>query len=150
MRDKAIDFLTKGNRPVFDDEVEPEFKDLFNAFEYVEYPENLRSKGEATINAYFFMGSNFTDDLQDFFDCLQNAGALNVFATIEADDYEELIIMDNNGQAKTLGNEYRKIMKFIDVTDDKDFDDDETIEDDLAEIYQRLEQVKTRYLSEHQ
>jgi len=147
LRNKTADFLTEDSRPIFDDEVEPDYRDLFNALEYTEYPEDLRKVSDKTIHAYFFMGGNFDEDVHYFFNCLHKAGALHAIAAVDADDYEGLIYLDDNGNLNTLGNEYRKIMKFIDVTDDEDLEEDETIEDDLADTYNKLEQIKEKLLS---
>ena len=149
LRDKAAEFLTVGSRPVFEDEVEPEFQSLFNALEYTEYADDLRIDGNTGIHAYFFMGGDFDEDVRYFFKCLHDAGTLNAFAAIEADEFEGLLCMDGNGRIKTLGNEYRKIMKFVDVTDDEELDDEEDTEDDLATFYQRLEQVKKHWMAEN-
>ncbi|HEY9052534.1 MAG TPA: hypothetical protein VIQ03_13365 [Gammaproteobacteria bacterium] len=148
LRDKAAEYLSDSDaRPVFEDEVETEFRPLFNALEYTEYAEDLRKAGETGIHAYFFMGSDFDEDVRYFFKCLHEAGALHAFASIEANEFEGLIYMDAKGSVKTLGKEYRKIMKFADVSDDSEFDDAEE-SDDLAISYARLEQVKAHWLQD--
>jgi len=52
--------------------------------------------------------------------------------------------MDASGKIKTLGNTYRKLMKFTDTCNDEPTDDEEEIDDDLSETYDRLEQVKQK------
>lgn len=149
LRDKTAEFLTDGQRPVFEEDVEPEFRDLFNALEYVEYADDLRKAGDKTLYAYFFLGSDFDEDVRYFFKCLHKAGALHAFAAIDADEFEGLLYMDAKGAIKTLGKAYRKIMQFADVTDDNEIDVTEE-GDDLAISYARLEQVKACLLSEHE
>ena len=56
--------------------------------------------------------------------------------------------MDANGKTKTLGNTYRKLMKFTDTCNDEPTDDEEEIDDDLSETYDRLEQVKRKLISD--
>lgn len=146
LRDKTAEFLTEGTRPIFEDEVEPDYRNLFNALEYTEYPEDLRKISDKTIHAYFFMGGDFDEDISYFFNCLHKAGALHAIAAVEADEFEGLIYLDANGNLITLGNEYRKIMKFTDVTEDEDLDEEET-EDDLGDTYKKLERVKQKLMS---
>jgi len=56
--------------------------------------------------------------------------------------------MDAHGKIKTLGDAYRKLMKFTDTYDDEPADDEEEIDDDLAETYNRLEQVKRKLVAD--
>ncbi|MCG7985378.1 MAG: hypothetical protein JAY90_21870 [Candidatus Thiodiazotropha lotti] len=146
LRDKAFEFLTEGNRPVFEDEIEPVYRKLFNALEYTEYPEDLRKISDKTICAYFFMGGDFDEDVRYFFKCLHEGGTLHAFAAIDADEFEGLIHMDEKGNIQTLGKEYQKIMGFMSATDDESGNDEES-NDDLVSVYQRLEQVKTLWMS---
>lgn len=146
LRDKAVEFLTEESRPVFEDEVEPQYRTLFNALEYTEYADDLRKVADKSIHAYFLMGGDFDDDIRYFFDCLHKAGALIAIAAIEADEFEGLVHMDAKGKIKTLGNAYRKLMKFIDFSDDEIIEEDEDIDDDLGETYLRLEQVKRKLM----
>ena len=148
LRDKAAEFLTEDHRPVFEDEIEPVYRKLFNALEYTEYADDLRRFADRTIHAYFLMGGDFDDDLRYFFDCLHKGGAEIAVAAIEADEFEGLIYMDAHGKIKTLGDAYRKLMKFTDTYDDEPADDEEEIDDDLAETYNRLEQVKRKLIAD--
>jgi len=147
LRDKAAEFLTEDHRPVFEDEVEPAYRSLFNALEFTEYADNLRIVADKSIHAYFLMGGNFDDDVRYFFDCLHKGGALIAIAAIEADEFEGLIHMDAEGKVKTLGSAYRKLMKFTDLCDDDATQEEVEADDDLDDIYRKLEQVKLKLLA---
>lgn len=146
LRDKTAEFLSEDKRPVFEDEVEPQFHPLFNALEHTEYADDLQKVGQKTIHAYFFMGGDFDEDVEYFFECLHKSGATLAIAAIEADDFEGLVHMDRSGYIKTLGKDYRKLMKFYDVTNDED---EEEPENDLVDTYRKLELVKQKLLSEN-
>jgi hypothetical protein len=148
LRDKAAEFLAEDSRPVFEDEVAPEYRTLFNALEYTEYADDLRIAADKSIHAYFLMGGDFDDDVRYFFDCLHKAGAEIAVAAIEADEFEGLIYMGADGKIKTLGNAYRKLMKFTDLSNDEPTEEGEEIDDDLADMYARLELVKRKLMAD--
>ena len=147
LRDKVAEFLTEESRPVFEDEVEPAYRALFSALEYTEYADDLRKVADTGIHAYFLMGGDFDDDVRYFFDCLHKAGAKIAIAAIEADEFEGLVHMDARGKIKTLGNAYRKLMRFTDDCDDGEIEEDAEIDDDLDETYRRLGQVKLKLMA---
>ena len=148
LRDKAAEFLTEDHRPVFADEIEPVYRTLFRALEYTEYADDLRKSADKGIHAYFLMGGDFDDDVRYFFNCLHKAGAEFAVAAIESDEFEGLIHMDANGEIKTLGNAYRKLMKFTDTGNDEPTDGEEGSDDDLADMYDKLEQVKSKLMAD--
>jgi hypothetical protein len=91
-RDKIVEYLSAEGRPVFEEEVEPEYRAFFNKIEELEYPESLESTGEKTVHAYFFLGGEFSEDAEAILYALLNAGVINLVAYLEADDYIEFFI----------------------------------------------------------
>ena len=97
VRDKLAEYLSADGRPIFEDDVEPEYRTFFNKIEDIEYPESIESVGETTVHAYFFLGSDFSEDTEAILYALLDVGVTGLVAYLEADDYIEFFFGNNGG-----------------------------------------------------
>ena len=96
-RQKIISILESDTRPCFADEVPSEYRYIFEALEYVESPNSIKTVGGTTIHAYYFLHGDYEEDMCDLLVGLIKVGVRGLVAYSEAD--EEIIFMyEKNGK----------------------------------------------------
>lgn len=84
-REKIIEFLQEHSRPVLDEDVAPEYREMFSILEFVEFPNSIDKVGEQSVHAYF------TSGWPDIVKALVSVGVQQLVACVRADEHVQVV-----------------------------------------------------------
>jgi hypothetical protein len=101
IRRNIVTILKEDSRPTFADEVDEAYRYIFEALEYVESPETIKTPGTTTVHAYFLLHGDYDEDTCNLLEGLYKCKVQRLVTFLEADDDIQLLY-EQNGKIKQL------------------------------------------------